>query len=159
VERSEAEISAKKRAERNKRYAAKFYLADGCALYDALAVAQDYKCGACGRPFSDFTISMNLDHEHVKVLFERISDGNWYAWTDLKDGRRFDAVQRTQKGAVEAVKQRATPASIRGLLCPGRYTGCNRLLGRIDKIEWLKKVLHYLENPPMKKVLDVSSYV
>ena len=157
--RTEAETADKKRAERGKRYAKKFYLSDGLALYDALAVAQDYKCGVCGRPFSDFSVSMNFDHRHFKVQFSRIADGNWYAWTEF-DGKRFDAVQRTQKGAIELVKRRATPHSIRGLLCPGRYTGCNRLMGRVDKPDWLRKVLHYLESPPIGKVtLDFAPKV
>ena len=38
--RTEAETADKKRAERGKRYAKKFYLSDGLALYDALAEAQ-----------------------------------------------------------------------------------------------------------------------
>src|SRR5271169_4613 len=94
--KTEAEILAKKRAERGKRYSKKFYLADGLALYDALAEAQDYKCGACGRPFSDFSISMNIDHEHFTVRIEP-ADGTlgkynlrWRAWTVLKDGRMFE---------------------------------------------------------------------
>ena len=150
--RTEAEAAAKKRADRDKRYRAKYYV--GVEFYDALLAAQDGKCGACGRPHTDFTVSMNIDHFHFKVQYARIADGNWYAWTEF-DGKRFDAVQRTQKDAIALVKRRATPHSIRGLLCPGRYTGCNRLMGRIDKPEWLRNVLHYLENPPAKKVIDL----
>jgi hypothetical protein len=162
VARTEAETAAKKRAERGKRYAKKFYLADGLALYDALAIAQDFKCGACGRPFSDFSISMNIDHEHFKVRSSRFTPttppyGKWMACTEFKDGRNFVAFADTQKAAIELLKRRATPHSIRGLLCPGRYTGCNRLMGRIDKIEWLEKVLAYLKNPPIKKVLELQA--
>jgi hypothetical protein len=58
----------------------------------------------------------------------------------------------TKDKAIADVKRQATPASIRGLLCPGRYTGCNRLMGRVDKPDWLRKVIHYLENPPADKV-------
>lgn len=160
METGEAKTAAKKRAERNKRYAAKFYLADGCALYDALAVAQDYKCGACGRPFTDFTVSMNMDHEHFKITLYPVTDPRllamnlrWRARTELKDGRAFEKYAKTQTAAKNDLKATVTPMTIRGLLCPGRYTGCNRLMGRIDKVDWLKKVVHYLENPPMKKVL------
>ena len=96
---------------------------------------------------------MNIDHFHFKVQYgaSRTAIGTHGQF----DGKRFDAVQRTQKDAIALVKRRATPHSIRGLLCPGRYTGCNRLMGRIDKPEWLRNVLHYLENPPAKKVLDL----
>lgn len=43
--------------------------------------------------------------------------------------------------------------SVRGLLCGGRWAGCNRRIGRLDKIDWLKQVVAYLENPPAKKAL------
>jgi hypothetical protein len=44
-------------------------------------------------------------------------------------------------------------ASVRGLLCGGRWAGCNRRLGRIDNIEWLKSVVAYLENPPAQQII------
>ena len=44
--------------------------------------------------------------------------------------------------------------SVRGLLCPGRYFGCNRKLGGIDNVPWLKRVIDYLENPPAQTVLS-----
>lgn len=40
--------------------------------------------------------------------------------------------------------------SVRGLLCGGRWAGCNRKLGRIDNVKWLRQVLAYIENPPAK---------
>ena len=48
--------------------------------------------------------------------------------------------------------------SVRGLLCGGRWAGCNRKLGRIDNAPWLRRVLAYIENPPAKG-LDISSKV
>jgi len=33
----------------------------------------------------------------------------------------------------------------RGLLCPGRF-GCNRRLGRVDDVEWLRAAIAYLES-------------
>lgn len=62
---------------------------------------------------------------------------------------------KTQKEAKDVLLDVALPLSVRGLLCPGRYTGCNRLMGRIDKIDWLKKVIAYLENPPAHKVMGI----
>lgn len=38
--------------------------------------------------------------------------------------------------------------AVRGLLCGGRWKGCNRKLGNMDQVPWLRKVLAYLENPP-----------
>lgn len=45
--------------------------------------------------------------------------------------------------------------SVRGLLCGGRYAGCNRKLGRVDSITWLENMLEYLKNPPAQQVLRV----
>lgn len=42
---------------------------------------------------------------------------------------------------------------IRGLLCGGRWSGCNRKLGRIDDEAWLKAAMEYTSNPPASKVL------
>jgi hypothetical protein len=43
--------------------------------------------------------------------------------------------------------------SVRGLLCGGRYAGCNRKLGRVDNAQWLKNMLEYLLDPPAQRVL------
>ena len=44
--------------------------------------------------------------------------------------------------------------SIRGILCGGRYPpGCNRKLGGIDNLAWLRRVIAYLEDPPAQKIL------
>ena len=41
-------------------------------------------------------------------------------------------------------------SSVRGILCGGRWAGCNRKLGRIDNLEWLLSVVSYLQHPPAK---------
>jgi len=46
---------------------------------------------------------------------------------------------------------------VRGILCGGRWSGCNRKIGRIDDIDWLEKVLNYLKNPPAKVILSKES--
>jgi Recombination endonuclease VII len=45
----------------------------------------------------------------------------------------------------------------RGILCGGRWSGCNRKIGRIDNVEWISKVLEYLKNPPARTVLGTSN--
>lgn len=50
-------------------------------------------------------------------------------------------------------KVRERRASVRGLLCGGRYAGCNRKLGRVDNVQWLKNMAEYLSNPPAQQVL------
>ena len=42
---------------------------------------------------------------------------------------------------------------VRGLLCGGRYAGCNAKLGHVDNVEWLRAAANYVENPPAQKVL------
>jgi hypothetical protein len=156
---SQTEISVKKRRDRDKRYRKSFYV--GIEFYDALLAEQDYKCGACGRPASDFTVSLNIDHEHFTIKHEQVTTPDliainlrWRAYTFLKDGRTWESYAKTQKQARADLKAKVMPHSIRGLLCPGRYTGCNRLMGRIDKPNWLRKVLEYLENTPASRVQE-----
>jgi recombination endonuclease VII len=142
---------------REKRYLKKYGPFMTLELYDKILAAQDYKCGACGRPASEFSIAMNIDHFHFKIVAERTNEGfdlKWKASTEIQ-GRHLEQRSWTKKEAIAALRELAMPYSIRGLLCPGRYTGCNRLIGRIDKPDWLRKVIFYLENPPARKVLDL----
>jgi hypothetical protein len=44
--------------------------------------------------------------------------------------------------------------AVRGLLCGGRWKGCNRRLGKIDNLQWLKKVIEYLEKPPAQILIN-----
>lgn len=44
--------------------------------------------------------------------------------------------------------------TVRGLLCGGRWSGCNRKLGKVDRLDWLKNAVRYIENPPAKEVLQ-----
>ena len=160
MERSQEEIAAKKRRDRDKRYHRDFNI--GIEFYDAILAEQGGCCGACGRPATAFTVSLNIDHEHFRVVTERVIEITgripgelnlrWRAYTTLKDGRTWEKYAKTQKQAIYGLKRLVLPHSIRGLLCPGRYTGCNRLMGRIDRIDWLEKVLNYLKNPPAKRL-------
>lgn len=47
--------------------------------------------------------------------------------------------------------------SVRGLLCGGRWAGCNRRIGRLDKVPWLRQVITYLEHPPAQDILRMQS--
>jgi len=121
-----------------------------------IADVQERKCGICGRPESDFTVPLQVDHKHFKVHTHlnppSPTSYKWTAWTEI-EGIIYEALANTKERAIADLKDIALPKSVRGLLCPGRYFGCNRLLGRIDKIEWLEKVLTYLRNPPAHKVI------
>ena len=44
--------------------------------------------------------------------------------------------------------------AVRGLLCGGRWAGCNRKLGHVDKADWLHSAYCYLTLPPAVAVLN-----
>lgn len=45
----------------------------------------------------------------------------------------------------------AKKEQVRGILCGGRWSGCNRKLGRLDKLEWLLSAAAYVKNPPARE--------
>ena len=119
------------------------------AMYQALGIKQGWRCGICGR--SAKNAPLNVDHEHFKVQAARNPDPDlkWQVWT-VVDNIRHTVFAKTKVAGVAAVREWALPRSVRGLLCPGRHTGCNRLLGRVDNPDWLEKARNYLLNPPAK---------
>lgn len=118
--------------------------------YRALERVQEGKCGICGREVKN--APMNVDHFHFKITTRRTALQRGWAAETIIDGKKFFASAKTKVEAMQRLKDIALPHSVRGLLCPGRYRGCNRLLGRIDDIEWLEKTLAYLRNPPARKL-------
>lgn len=46
--------------------------------------------------------------------------------------------------------------AVRGLLCGGRWKGCNRRLGNIDNMHWLRRAAEYLENPPAQTLIKIK---
>lgn len=134
-------------------------------MYDELFRLQNGKCAICGK--LPKKAPLNVDHIHFKIITTRISEQlcdslqicrTWSAVTVI-GYQIFKDNGHTKKEAVENLKNRALPYSVRGLLCPGRHGKaghgcCNRLIGRIDNIPWLNQVVRYLENPPAKKILD-----
>lgn len=127
------------------------------AMYNALGELQNWKCAGCGREAKN--ACLNLDHEHFKIeSFRIITDYPqpkmmWQAKAIFKDNRSFVAVGTTKTEAMVKVREIALPQSVRGLLCPGRYMGCNRKLGRIDDVNWLESMVRYLKNPPARKIV------
>lgn len=131
------------------------------ALYNALGDLQEWKCAGCGRMFKDR--QANLDHEHFKIDAHRIISDypdpgvKWEALVIFSDGRIHRGWGPTKAKAIEKVRESALPASVRGLLCPGRHGKaghgcCNRLLGRVDCIWWLEAMVRYLKDPPARKI-------
>ena len=131
--------------------------------YNKILEVQGGCCAACGRPSTDFTVSLNVDHEHFRVKVYRRDAGSlfepdckWQAHTRVQT-KFIIRIARSKEQAIAECKKSAMPYSVRGLLCPGRHgpagTCCNRNIGRIDNPDWLRKVIVYLEDPPARKVL------
>lgn len=158
MERSETEIRAKKERDRDKRYRQLYYI--GLDEYNRIGEAQGWRCGVCGRHASEFTAALNVDHFHFKIQCRKLQPDDpahqigmkWYAYTTI-DSACIGHFSKTKAEAVRLVKKDAMPKSIRGLLCPGRHTGCNRLMGRIDRPAWLRRVIDYLDHPPAREAL------
>ena len=116
----------------------------------------------CGLRWEAKTMPLNVDHYHFQIFARRMRIGldyrtsyKWYAST--WEGRSIDrGVGRTKIEAMAKVRERALPLSVRGLLCAGRYAGCNRKLGRIDQIPWLENMLRYLEDSASPTVTNAT---
>ena len=52
---------------------------------------------------------------------------------------------------------RSVKETVRGLLCGGKWSGCNNMLGKVDNLEWLKNAQQYLSCPPASFVLKSGS--
>lgn len=45
----------------------------------------------------------------------------------------------------------AKKEQVRGVLCGGRWSGCNRKLGRLDNFQWLQAAAGYIADPPARR--------
>lgn len=126
-----------------------------------LSEIQGHKCAICGRSFSEFTVVPNVDHLHFHVDLKKsdfpFGAVKWVA--TVREMPDIVVTGPTQSLVRAAARSQALPRSVRGLLCPGRHQGCNRLLGRVDKPDWLLKAREYLLDPPAKKILKGGSDV
>ena len=147
--RSESE---EKERTRDKRYRKTYRIT--LDTYNKIGDAQGWRCGGCGKHADEFKVSMNVDHEHFTITLKRNPLGGWFASTHIRfRDADLSCWGKTQRAAREALKDIALPLSIRGLLCPGRYKGCNRRMGRLDDPIILRNLAAYLENPPARQVI------
>jgi hypothetical protein len=156
-----AETAAADKKERALRTRCKKY-GISVEYYNAIGEKQGWRCGICGRHQSEFTISLNIDHMHFKVVATPFNNQPgwapkmWHAIASFRGQILAEAIEVTKSGAVASARRLALPKSVRGLLCPGRYTGCNRLMGRIDDIPWLENTLAYLKNTPASQIENLN---
>lgn len=121
------------------------------AMYYVLEQVQGGVCAICGKPPK--LVPLNVDHIHFKIQVKRCCSPikGWVAIVPELERPAWYA--KTKAQAIRWAREDALPHSVRGLLCAGRYQGCNRLLGRIDNLNWLKKTIDYLKDPPARKIL------
>jgi hypothetical protein len=104
--------------------------------YEELFRFQNGKCAICGR-----LLALNK--------FEGILQ-------DPTLGRaEVDHKHYLKKDAKKVDKK----STVRGILCGGRYAGCNAKLGHVDNVEWLRAAATYLENPPAQQLFQKGKKV
>jgi hypothetical protein len=101
--------------------------------YEGLYKFQNGKCPICGRKLA-----------LIKVPGDANTDGR----TEV-DHEHF--TKKEIKKMKDSYNKKET---VRGLLCGGRFSGCNHRLGRIDNVEWLTAALAYVSNPPAKQFFE-----
>lgn len=131
-------------------------------MYNALGELQEWKC-PCGRAL---TTHANLDHLHLHIVSYRITKNHaipsfankakWY--TTVREFPDIQVWGLTKQGGIDTARCVALPRSVRGLMCHGRHGragsgSCNRLLGRVDNQEWLRRMADYLDDPPARKII------
>jgi hypothetical protein len=96
-----------------------------------------------------------VDHEHITffITFRKEKDGVKGWCSSLGVIRPEWAWAKTKVQAEKLAKKLGVRYTVRGILCGGRFAGCNRKLGHVDKPEWLTNMAKYLLDPPARKVL------
>lgn len=96
--------------------------------YQALYELQGGKCAICGRKLALNRAFGESDPDAVRAEIDH---------------------KHIPKKTKPQPSKRST---VRGLLCGGRYAGCNRKLGHVDNPAWLKAAAEYLSNPPAQRL-------
>lgn len=106
-------------------------------------------CKACVRDRA-YRRSYGISLEDFELLYTKQDGKCFLCGIKLQD--YTDPESQGKRPEVDHDHSKSGKESIRGLLCGGQWGGCNHQLGKVDKLEWLKKVILYLENPPAQQV-------
>lgn len=105
--------------------------------YENLFIHQKGKCAICERSLVLIKTPIPLEN------MEKVE----------KQGRAEVDHKHLPKKEAKKVTKKST---VRGLLCGGRWAGCNAKLGRIDNAQWLSAAAAYVTNPPAHQLFKES---
>lgn len=101
--------------------------------YELMFGYQLGKCAICGKNLS-------------------VNDA-FYFLGDLEDARRAEVDHKHVPKTIKPQPEKRT--LVRGLLCGGRYAGCNAKLGHVDDANWLRAAANYVEDPPAQRIFKI----
>jgi len=123
--------------------------------------AEDYKCKLCTVE-GHIRRTYGLSLQEYRELYNFQSGKCAICHRSLLLNPAFGVVIEDEDATRAEVDHKHVPKKIkpqppkrdlvRGLLCGGRYAGCNAKLGHVDNIEWLKSAVAYLSDPPAQKI-------
>jgi hypothetical protein len=115
----------------------------GCQSFVPLFYTRQSRCVACA--------SRGAHKSHVEGTYEISYDeyealGEWQGW-------RCYICQRVARNRRLAVDHDHVSGQVRGLLCADDKRGCNHaVLGNISGIEMARRIVAYLERPPLERM-------
>ena len=115
----------------------------GCQTMVPSFYTQGSRCKACG--------SKGAYSSHLKATYG-ITYEEYKALYDWQGGRCYICRRAPKKKRLAVDHDHAT-GEVRGLLCADSDRGCNHaILGNITSVDMARRIVLYLENPPLKAV-------
>jgi hypothetical protein len=115
----------------------------GCQWFVPDFYTQGSRCKACG--------SKAAYSSHLKATYD-ITYDDYKAMYDWQGGRCYICRKAPKKKRL-AVDHDHLTGEVRGLLCADSDRGCNHaILGNITSLDMARRIVSYLENPPLKMV-------
>jgi hypothetical protein len=115
----------------------------GCQWFVPVFYTQGSRCKACG---SKAAYSSYLKSEY------NITYDDYKAMYDWQGGRCY-ICRRAPKKKRLAIDHDHVTGEVRGLLCADSDRGCNHaILGNITSLDMARRIVSYLENPPLKMI-------
>jgi hypothetical protein len=115
----------------------------GCQSFVPVVYTQGSRCKACANRASYSS--------HLQATYG-ITYDDYKAMYDWQGGRCY-ICRRAPKSKRLAVDHDHATGEVRGLLCADSDRGCNHaILGNITSLDMARRIVTYLENPPLKMI-------